>query len=279
MAPAARCGSASRAEARPRPLRALPRGASAVLAILLLVAPALEAGTAHPAPAFDAAPGLRSGTEFRQAALETTGRPIGQSIQVRLEASRSEAAGVRLIRLLEKDDPLGLLDVDEETGAWEVAEGKGDTFDGVFRESQRLTDQQLSDAMEATKDYPEFWQGGRPLRFSPAELPRAAQAYADMRGFGIPDGGDVAVIGETSARVENIASVLDRNGFSVRTFTSDEAFEVAKAKNEMWIREQMAAGIPIIDIGLDPFRVSRGPFYALEDRWTTGYWNRIPYEW
>ena len=49
--------------------------------------------------------------------------------------------------------------------------------------------------------------------------------------------------------------------------------------NAAWIRNKMARGYLIIDIGYDPDRFSsgreRGMFYTMEKGWTFGYWNLV----
>ena len=41
---------------------------------------------------------------------------------------------------------------------------------------------------------------------------------------------------------------------------------VAMARNEKWIRKKMKQGCEIIDIGIDPSRATRSPFYEMEKR-------------
>jgi RHS repeat-associated protein len=89
-----------------------------------------------------------------------------------------------------------------------------------------------------------------------------------------------ALIGESMERVDwaqaNVYPLADKlpdlseYGLSVAAM-----FPV----NAAWIRNKMARGFLIIDIGYDPDRFTRGKergiFYTMELGWTYGYWNRI----
>lgn len=50
-----------------------------------------------------------------------------------------------------------------------------------------------------------------------------------------------------------------------REMTSDE-FSKALARNKRWLKNKIKEGYEIIDIGIDPNRSNRSPFYALEQK-------------
>ena len=227
----------------------------------------------------DDAPGLRQGAEVQEAAREQLESPISNPLLEGLKVSGRESAGIRTIRLLEKNDPLGLLTKNED-GAWEVAAGKGDTFDEVVRAHERLTDDQLKGAMEATKHHPEFWSGGRAARFSGDEMPRFGKLFSDMRDFGIADRGDVSIIGETKggngpdapespSRIDLFDTDMQRLEFRTHTFDTPEAdYDTMRGLNHEWDVAQMDSLRPVVDIG--PNRYSgtyptpSGAFYVPE---------------
>ena len=226
--------------------------------------------------ALDDAPGLREGAEVQEAAAEQLDRPISNPLMESLKTSGRESAGIRTIRLLEKDDPLGLLEANEETGAWEVAEGTGDIFDGVVRESGRLGDQQFADAMKATKDCPELWAEGRLSNFLPDQLPAAARLYLDMRALGVPKGGTIAVVGESmKLRVNPFAATLRELGFETRTFETDLPQGQWMEQDRQWIRDRIANHETVVDIGPQEGRANypgaTSPYYQMELNELKGY--------
>jgi hypothetical protein len=236
---------------------------------------------------FENVPGLRLGAEVQEASSEVLERRISKPLLEELKASGRESAGVRTIRLLEKDDPMGLLRFDDETGAWEVAEGKGEAFDEVVRAHERLTDDQLKAAMEATRNHPEFWSGGRATRFSGDELPRFGKLFSDMRDFGIADRGDVSIIGETKggngpglpdtpSRIDLFKSDLQRLEFKTHTFETPKSdYGTMWGFNHGWDVEQMDLGRPVVDIGPNRWSGTHptpsGAFYVPELDDSEGY--------
>ena len=70
------------------------------------------------------------------------------------------------------------------------------------------------------------------------------------------------VLGETMPRVEPVAEQLGAKTFQA-PWTS---FADVLAKNAAWLKEQMASGNRIYDIGLDAARATRSDFYAAETK-------------
>ena len=81
------------------------------------------------------------------------------------------------------------------------------------------------------------------------------------------------VIGEGMPRVKAHAKKIDAKWYQAwgknfppnRKMTPDE-FSAALKRNERWIRQKIKEGYEIIDIGLDPSRATRSPFYELEQK-------------
>ena len=70
------------------------------------------------------------------------------------------------------------------------------------------------------------------------------------------------VIGETSARVEAYAAKV-----GAETFTPVAKDYIGMMReNSKWLRDKIAQGYEIIDIGFDINRTIRGPFYAAEQK-------------
>jgi RHS repeat-associated protein len=73
------------------------------------------------------------------------------------------------------------------------------------------------------------------------------------------------VIGENMTRVKAAANAMDAAAYRPwKILPWDEA--KAMARNEKWIRKKMKQGCEIIDIGVDPSRATRSPFYEMEKR-------------
>ena len=73
------------------------------------------------------------------------------------------------------------------------------------------------------------------------------------------------VIGENMTRVKAAAKALDATHYKPwKIIPWDEA--KALSRNEKWIRKKMRQGCEIIDIGIDPSRATRSPFYEMERR-------------
>lgn len=73
------------------------------------------------------------------------------------------------------------------------------------------------------------------------------------------------VIGENMTRVKAAAKAMDAHAYRPwKIIPWDEA--KAMARNEKWIRKKMKQGCEIIDIGIDPSRATRSPFYEMEKR-------------
>jgi hypothetical protein len=68
------------------------------------------------------------------------------------------------------------------------------------------------------------------------------------------------LLGESMNRVQPAANKL--GALTFRMDWTDEADVMAK--NMAWLQQQIASGTRIFDIGLDPGRLGRGPFYAAE---------------
>lgn len=80
-----------------------------------------------------------------------------------------------------------------------------------------------------------------------------------------------AIIGESSERV--IWAKFNRYRLAEIFFPPDDAFgfEALKIVNLAWIESVMFRRMLIIDIGTDPTRTTRGPFYQLEKIATAAY--------
>ena len=89
-------------------------------------------------------------------------------------------------------------------------------------------------------------------------------------------GNKSVVIGEGMHRVKGTARQLQTEGVNAkwyqawnknfpknRQMTSDE-LNSALARNQRWIDGKIKQGYDIYDIGTDPLRATRSPFYALE---------------
>lgn len=77
------------------------------------------------------------------------------------------------------------------------------------------------------------------------------------------------VIGEGMDAVVAAAKLNDAKWYQAwKKFFDPEVFdlEASLARNERWIRTKIKEGYEILDIGLDPLRSSRSPFYELERR-------------
>ncbi|MCW5933415.1 MAG: hypothetical protein KIT45_03835 [Fimbriimonadia bacterium] len=78
------------------------------------------------------------------------------------------------------------------------------------------------------------------------------------------------VIGESMGRVKDATRALQRAGVDARWYQAWKMnpfdFNTAMRRNEAWIKRKMREGYDIYDIGLDPSRVNRSPFYDMERR-------------
>jgi hypothetical protein len=77
------------------------------------------------------------------------------------------------------------------------------------------------------------------------------------------------VIGEGMESVKRAARQHNARWYQAwRKYFEPETFnlEESLARNERWIRQKIAEGYEILDIGIDPSRSRRSPFYALEMR-------------
>lgn len=89
--------------------------------------------------------------------------------------------------------------------------------------------------------------------------------FAGMAATAGKAGRRAVVIGETMTRVKAASKAMDATHYKPwKIFPWDEA--KAMARNEKWIRKKMKQGCEIIDIGLDPSRATRSPFYEMEKR-------------
>jgi RHS repeat-associated protein len=89
--------------------------------------------------------------------------------------------------------------------------------------------------------------------------------------------GKAVVLGEGMGGVKSAAKQLQATGvkakwyqawsknFPARRMTPQE-LDSALARNERWIRDKIAKDYKLYDIGIDPRRVDRSPFYELEQR-------------
>ena len=94
---------------------------------------------------------------------------------------------------------------------------------------------------------------------------------------GVVKGGadKVIVIGEGMGAVKETAMLLRKQGinakwyqawsknFPGRAMTNSE-LQAALSRNKRWIETKIKQGYKIYDIGIDPTRMSRSPFYMLE---------------
>jgi hypothetical protein len=80
------------------------------------------------------------------------------------------------------------------------------------------------------------------------------------------------VLGEGMDRVKDFARKNDakwyqawKKNFPNRKMTPDELSKSLK-RNERWLKKKIKDGYEIIDIGIDPSRSSRSPFYQIEQQ-------------
>jgi|GEM_PF-3715153 len=103
----------------------------------------------------------------------------------------------------------------------------------------------------------------------PDELSPIALPLDDIvrHGDDIADIGKRApiVIGETMKRVRNVADEIGGKWYQAWEIDPWD-FDLAMKRNERWIRDRIEEGREIIDIGLDPKRAIRSPFYEMEKR-------------
>ncbi len=77
------------------------------------------------------------------------------------------------------------------------------------------------------------------------------------------------VIGEGMDAIKAAARKYDAKWYQAWTkYFSPEMVDMEKslARNERWLRSKIRQGFEILDIGIDPSRATRSPFYALEKR-------------
>jgi hypothetical protein len=77
------------------------------------------------------------------------------------------------------------------------------------------------------------------------------------------------VIGEGTADVRKAARQNDAKWYQAWSkFFDDESFDLGEslARQDRWIRSKIRQGYEILDIGIDPLRQERSPFYQLELR-------------
>lgn len=84
------------------------------------------------------------------------------------------------------------------------------------------------------------------------------------------------VIGEGMRDIKTVAKQLQVEGVNAKWYSAwgknfpkdrimtDVELAAAKARNARWIKSKMKAGYDIYDIGIDPLRIERSPFYQLE---------------
>jgi len=91
----------------------------------------------------------------------------------------------------------------------------------------------------------------------------------------------VIVIGETMGRVNPVADDLTQGGFNVKTY-NPQNFRSSPGNlnsldveaNRSWIRYwTQEKGATVVDIGIDPSRITRSPFYGVENRSVYQNWN------
>jgi len=73
------------------------------------------------------------------------------------------------------------------------------------------------------------------------------------------------VIGETMKRVRDAADEVGGKWYQAWKIDPWD-FDLAMKRNERWIHDIIKEGREIIDIGLDPTRITRSPFYEMEKR-------------
>ena len=78
-----------------------------------------------------------------------------------------------------------------------------------------------------------------------------------------------AIIGESAERV--IWAKFNRYRLAEVFYPDFEGYDMLKIANIAWIESVMARGMIIVDIGLDPTRINRGPFYQIEKTLTASY--------
>lgn len=97
----------------------------------------------------------------------------------------------------------------------------------------------------------------------------------------IPKDKPVVVIGESMGRVNPVAEQLKQAGFDVKTY-NPKNFRSSLGNlnrldveaNRSWIRYwTQDKGATVIDIGIDPSRTARSPFYGVEYRSIYQNWN------
>ena len=91
----------------------------------------------------------------------------------------------------------------------------------------------------------------------------------------------VVVMGESMGRVNPVAKQLKQAGFNVKTY-NPQNFRSSPGNlnrldveaNRSWIRYWTKdKGATVIDIGIDPSRTARSPFYGVENRSVYQNWN------
>ena len=75
----------------------------------------------------------------------------------------------------------------------------------------------------------------------------------------------MVVIGENMKRIKKAAKQIGATWYQAWNINPWDA-NLAMRRNEVWIRRKMKEGCLIIDIGIDPTRNTRSPFYAMEIR-------------
>gem|GEM_PF-4642059 len=97
----------------------------------------------------------------------------------------------------------------------------------------------------------------------------------------IPKDKPIVVIGESMGRVNSVAEQLKQAGFDVKTY-NPKNFRSSPGNlnrldveaNRSWIRYwTQEKGATVIDIGIDPNRTTRSPFYGVEYRNIYQNWN------
>ena len=93
-----------------------------------------------------------------------------------------------------------------------------------------------------------------------------------------PKGAKTVVLGEGMDNIKNIARGLRDNGVNSKWYQAwgknfpkgrkmtPKELEAALKRNERWIRQKIKEGYKFYDIGIDPSRSTRSPFYELEQR-------------
>src|SRR5258706_13359499 len=73
------------------------------------------------------------------------------------------------------------------------------------------------------------------------------------------------IIGENMKRIKQAAKQIGAIWYQAWTIEPWDP-SLALRRNEAWIRRKMKESCQIIDIGIDPTRATRSPFYAMEKR-------------